>query len=148
MCWPLVEATWQMPSSLLGWRLCHRAGPVMRPGAVPWRHQRAQSLSAPSFRVSSEKSSSLRDSCMWGKRTMAYTSISVDTVIFAHGYACACPLTWAPTSPSRRMYVLEPFAQRWKWNENSVQPERKTLRAEDVASSDGKRLRTQALAAR
>ena len=33
------------------------------------------------------------------------------TLVVVPGYARACPSTWAPTSPSRRMLAIEPLAE-------------------------------------
>ena len=58
---PLVQATQQMPSSSLAWRLCQRAGPVGRQGVVPGG---TSELGAPPIHVSSETCSRIRGSCV------------------------------------------------------------------------------------
>ena len=91
---PLVEATQQMPSSFLAWRLCQRAGPVGRQGAVLGG---SSEHGAPPVRVSSGKTSRIRGSCVGGRGPQPPLP---STLVVAPGHAHACPSTWVPTSPS------------------------------------------------
>ena len=145
--------------------------PRREAGRCPGQRQRVRCTANPCI----VGSSCIRGSCVGGQGPQTPFP---STLVVALGCAHACPLTWVPTSPSRRMfsshspetrseasatihssrptssaYSSRHVTQAGAANalagdvvqpENSVQPECKTLLAENIAlddaSSDGKRL--------
>ena len=72
--------------------------PRREAGRCPGRHQRARCTANPRL---VETSSCIRGSCVGGQW---HQPPLPSTHVVALGCAHACPSTWAPTSPSRRMF--------------------------------------------
>ena len=66
-------------------------------------------LGAPPIRVTLEKSSRIRGSCVGGQGPQPPL---LSTLVGVPGCAHACPSTWAPTSPSRRTHANHSPEQR------------------------------------